>query len=86
MLNSPLIKLLADSDVFLIAGEALSHCVANTIRDIANNFASDAYVSKLTYLEDASSPVPTFEQFETDFVEEMKVKGMKINKTTEWMV
>lgn len=85
-INTPFIQVIEDADEILVAGEASSHCLANTVRDIANNFASDSYVNKLTYLEDASSPVPTFEQFEKDFVDEMTAKGMKINKTTEWMI
>jgi len=85
-INTPFIQMIEDADEILVAGEASSHCLANTVRDIANNFASDAYVNKLTYLEDAASPVTTFEQFEKDFVDEMTAKGMKLSKTTEWMV
>ena len=84
-LNTGLINVLTTADVVLIAGEASSHCVANTVRDIANNFGDDSYVQKMAFLEDASSPVPTFEQFTEDFIKEMTGRGMKITKTTEWM-
>jgi len=84
-INTGLIDVLTTADVILIAGEASSHCLANTVRDIANNFGDDSYVQKLWLLEDAASPVPTFEQFAEDFVKEMTGRGMKLTKTTEWM-
>ena len=84
-INTGLIATLERADIILVAGEAGSHCLANTVRDIANNFGDDSYVQKLVLLEDATSPVPTFEKFQEDFISEMVQKGMKIAKTTEWM-
>lgn len=80
-LNSKLVDTLKMYDDILIAGEALSHCVANTIRDIASEFSVDQ-VKKFTLLEDASSNVQGFEKQGEDFVKEMVAKGMKIAKTT----
>jgi nicotinamidase-related amidase len=71
-----------DEDI-LIAGEALSHCVANTIRDVASEF-SDEQVKRFVFLEDASSSVPGFEELGTDFVTEMKAKGMQISTTEQY--
>ena len=82
-LNTALIDTLNEADEILITGEALSHCVANTIRDIAAQFGVDQ-VQKFTLLEDTSSNVGTFEKMGQDFVKEMVGKGMKITRTTDW--
>ena len=84
-LNTGLIKTLEEADIILVAGEAGSHCLASTVRDIANNFGDESYVGKLVLLEDATSPVPTFEKFQTDFITEMTAKGMKLATTANWM-
>ena len=81
MLNTRLIDTLKEADIIYIAGEALSHCVANTIRDIANNFGEDN-IKKFILLEDCSSSVPGFEKFGDDFVTEMTKRGMKTSKST----
>jgi len=41
MLNTNLIELLEETDVLALSGQALSHCVANTVIDIANNFGEE---------------------------------------------
>jgi nicotinamidase-related amidase len=84
-LNTGLIKTLEEADIILVAGEAGSHCLANTVRDIANNFGDASYVGKLVLLEDATSPVPTFDKFQDDFVAEMTAKGMQLSTTVDWM-
>lgn len=84
MLNSTLINLLANCDQVVIAGEALSHCVANTVRDIAAQFGDDN-VKKLVLLEDCMSNVTTFEKLGSDFIRDMKAKGMQLAKSTEFM-
>jgi len=82
-LNTALIDTLNEADEILITGEALSHCVANTITDIAKKFGDDN-VKKFTLLEDTSSNVPTFEKLGRDFVTAMIKKGMKITTTKDW--
>ena len=84
-LNTGLIKTLEEADVILVAGEAGSHCLANTILDIANSFSDDSYIGKLVLLEDATSPVPGFENLQEDFVKEMTSRGMKLSTTIDWM-
>ena len=80
-INTRLIETLQEADQILIAGEALSHCVANTVRDIAAEFGDDE-VKKLVLLEDAASPVGGFEKLGDDFVREMTAHGMKVARTT----
>ncbi len=82
-LNEKLINTLKEYDKILIAGQALSHCVANTIRDVAAKF-DVSQVAKFTLLEDASSSVPGCEQMGQDFVDEMKAKGMEISTTNSF--
>ena len=81
--NTRLIKTLEEADVVLLAGEALSHCMANSVRDVASEFGDPAYVKKLVLLTDASSPVTSFEKFGTDFVDEMVKKGMRTATTSD---
>ena len=82
--NTELIATLEDADVILLAGEALSHCLANTVRDIADKFAEPKYVSKLVLLTDASSNVPSFERYGDDFVRTMKARGMTTSTTVDF--
>lgn len=84
LLNTGLITTLANAEVVVIAGEALSHCVANTVRDIANNFGEDN-IQKLVILEDCTSPVTGFESMATDFMTEMTRRGMKVAKSSDFM-
>ena len=84
-INTRFIQTLLDADIVAIAGEAGSHCLANTVRDVANNFGDDSYVRRLVLLEDATSPVPGFEAFQTDFVKEMKARGMQISTTRDFL-
>lgn len=82
-LNATLIDTLQEADEILITGEALSHCVANTIRDVAKEFGDDQ-VRKFTLLEDTTSNVGSFEKLGQEFVQEMVKKGMKITTTKDW--
>jgi nicotinamidase/pyrazinamidase len=85
-LNTDLLGVLQDPEVALIgiSGEASSHCVANTIRDIAKNFGEDN-VKKFTYIEDTCSPVPGFENLATDFLNEMTGRGMKVTTSDKFL-
>lgn len=85
-LNVDFIDLLENqADEIAIAGEALSHCVANTIRDIAYNFGNKDAVKKFVLLRDATSPVPGFEKLGEDFITEMTALGMRVSTTTEYL-
>jgi nicotinamidase/pyrazinamidase len=81
--NSRLIETLEEADVVLLAGEALSHCLANTVRDVADKFGDPRYVDKLVLLTDASSNVTGFEPYGDDFVRAMTQKGMRLSTTDQ---
>jgi hypothetical protein len=66
------------------AGEARSHCLANTVLDIANNFGEEN-IKKMVLLEDGTSDVPGFENLGEDFVKEMKGRGMRISTTVDYL-
>jgi nicotinamidase-related amidase len=82
-LNTELVATLEQADVVLLAGEALSHCLANTVRDVATGFADPRYVGKLVLLTDASSNVPGFEPYGEALVRDMTAKGMRTATTAD---
>jgi nicotinamidase/pyrazinamidase len=84
MLNSRLIKTLSEADIILVAGEALSHCVASTVRDIADNFGEEN-IKKLILLTDCSSSVTGFENLGIQFVDDMKRRGMQTALSTDFL-
>jgi nicotinamidase/pyrazinamidase len=84
-LNSRLIQNVMEGDDILWAGEAGSHCLANTFRDAANSFNDDSFVNKSILLTDGTSPVPGFETYQDQFVNEMIGRGMKQSTTTEYL-
>lgn len=84
MLNTKLIKELQECDLIAISGEASSHCVANTVRDIANNFGPDN-VKKFVFLKDTSSPVSSFESFEKAFLDDMIARGMQVSTSVDFL-
>ena len=76
---------LEEADIILLAGEAGSHCVANTVRDIASSFSDPSTIRKMVLLTDAISPVPGFEQLQTDFVRDLTALGLKTTTTSSFL-
>ena len=83
-LNTALIDILQNADIVAIAGEALSHCLAATTRDIIANFGEDN-IKKLVLLTDATSNVANYEGLGDTFVKEAVAKGMQISTTLEFL-
>jgi len=84
-LNTDFINTVMEADEILLCGEALSHCLANTVRDMANSFKDDSFIQKCVLLTDGSSNVPGFDQFGTDFVSEMTARGMKTATCADYL-
>jgi nicotinamidase-related amidase len=82
-LNASLISTIEEADMILIAGEAGSHCLANTVIDIADNFSDPEFIKKMILLTDGTSPVTGFEQLQEDFINKMTAKGMTLSTTTD---
>ena len=83
-LNMSLIETLARADIILLAGEARSHCLANTVKDIANNFGEEN-IKKMHLLTDCTSDVTGFEKFGEDFVSEMISRGMNLTTSVDFL-
>jgi nicotinamidase/pyrazinamidase len=84
-INRPLIETLESADMVVWVGEALSHCLANTFRDVVANFSDPSFIKKMWLCTDGSSSVPGFEKFGDDFIAEMKAKGMNLTTTTDFL-
>jgi len=79
--NFALIERLKSADNIAIAGEALSHCVANTVRDLITCIAPE----KLVVLTDVSSNVPGFEKLGNDFTAEIESVGVRLMTSEEFL-
>lgn len=84
MLNTKIIKEIQEADIVGIAGEASSHCVKNSVEDLANIFG-DANIKKLVFLTDCSSPVPGFEKQAEDFMKSMIARGMQVSTSVDFL-
>ena len=84
-INAGLLTTLEEADLILLAGEASSHCLANTVRDIAAGFQDRRAIEKLVLLTDATSPVPGFEALADDFIRDLTAMGMKTATTTDFL-
>ncbi|HPU53312.1 MAG TPA: cysteine hydrolase [Burkholderiaceae bacterium] len=80
--NPGLLARLASADRVLVAGEALSHCVASTVRDLADALG-DAWLSRLVLIGDATSPVAGFEPQGQAFVREIIERGARCSRCDE---
>lgn len=68
---------LVEAGRVLVAGEALSHCVASSVRSLMRHLGAD-FTRKLVLLDDAASPVPGFEALGEDFVAEFRQQGGRL--------
>lgn len=87
--NEKLMDTLDKNDVIYIAGQAKSHCVANTIKQIMDN--APGVAKKVVILEDTMSPVPggpdpdnealTFDLISQPIYDDAKAMGVKFSNT-----
>lgn len=83
--NTRLIETLEAADVVLLAGEARSHCLANTVRDVVTHFSDPKLAQKLVLLTDASSDVTGFEAYGDAFLRELLSRGMRTSTTHDFL-
>lgn len=81
-LNQPFLDMLAKSDTVLVAGQASSHCVKETVEDILR-FGAAGIKSKLTLLTDCMSPVPGFETDTAEFFNDLQTQGIRLASSEE---
>lgn len=83
-LNRELIDSLEGKQIY-VAGEASSHCVADTVSDLVSNFKDIENAKKITLLSDLMSPVPNCEDMQYKFFEKMIRAGVNIKKSTDFL-
>jgi nicotinamidase-related amidase len=81
-LNTKLVRSLDAADRVIVAGEALSHCVAATVRDLDAAMRGGG-ARKMTLLTDCTSPVSQFEALGAAFVNELSARGMRTATTAK---
>ncbi|MHC2395515.1 nicotinamidase/pyrazinamidase [Bradyrhizobium barranii subsp. barranii] len=89
-LNGGFLSVLQEADVIGIAGEASSHCVATTIRQIVDNIG-DAHLKKIHILTDCMSPVPPtpgspdFPAIAGQFLKDMEARGLVLTAADDFL-
>ena len=91
--NYKFFKFFRQMDEIVFAGEALSHCLSETIRDVIEHYKKYYYygnqvkrfIEKFVILKDACDNVPGFEKQGEDFLKEMECLGMKVSTTTDYI-
>lgn len=66
----------------LVCGQALSHCVNFTVRDIVEHWPPGE-TSKITILRDCASSVPGFEEAGKLFLDDMERAGVNVKTSDE---
>lgn len=73
---------LITADTIVIAGEALSHCVASSVRSLISHLGPDI-ATKMIVLRDCTSAVPGFEPKGDEFIEEITGLGARLSTTQQ---
>lgn len=81
--NLELVEQLRKADTVYVAGEATSHCVSTTVRDMIEFDDKQIIVNKIKLLTDTMSSVPGFEHFEEEFYHDMEKLGVPLISTQE---
>lgn len=80
-INRTLLRSLGEAERIWVAGEASSHCVADTVTDILRFSETPAITQKIVLLTDAMSPVAGFEAAADDFFQRMRAAGVGVSDT-----
>jgi nicotinamidase-related amidase len=81
-MNTALQKSIETSDQLIVCGQAMSHCVNYTLRDIIQHWPKDR-ISKITLLTDGASAVPGFEAAAEQFQADMRAAGVQLKTTAD---
>jgi nicotinamidase-related amidase len=83
-LNRALIERLSRCERILVCGQAKSHCVNFTVRDLVEHLDwPKEQLHRIWLLEDAMSSVATFEQAGEQFIADMREAGLTIATTNK---
>ena len=80
--NDSLVDSLQTSNHLIVCGQAMSHCVNYTLRDIVKRWPQDRR-GQITLLVDGASAVPGFEAAAEQFQADMKEAGVKLQTTDQ---
>jgi nicotinamidase-related amidase len=86
--NREFLNILAEADQIIIAGEAESHCVLETVEDLVENFGGQPQLlNKIYFLKDCTSPVAhpeiDFHAIAINRFNEFEKQGVKFIDSTE---
>ena len=84
-MNRPVLNAIEKFDEIYVVGEAASHCVMESVKQIAEHFANRPEVTeKITVFEDCTSPIKGFEDDTKMAFDDFKSNyGIKIAKSTD---
>jgi len=89
-LNTRLLEMLEQADIIAFSGEALTHCVMETVKQVATE-VDPKLIRKFHFLTDASSPIPAvpngpdFPAMANAWLKDMVAQGMVLTTTTEFL-
>ena len=84
-LNTDFINMVMEADEILVAGEALSHCLLWTVRDMADSFGDDSFIKKVVLLSDCTSPVPGFEAMGQKLQDDLVSRRMQVTTSKDYL-
>lgn len=79
-LNEDLLRRLLAATQVIVCGQAMSHCVNYTVRDILENMTDP---TKLVILQDGMSPVRSCEDMAEEFIQFVIGKGVRLSTCKE---
>ena len=84
-MNTTVLSAIETFDEIYVCGEAASHCLMESVRQIAEHFANRPDVlQRITILEDCTSPIPGYEAATKDAFDNFKsTYGIKFAKSTD---
>lgn len=85
LFNNRVAEIIEEYDEIYVVGEAASHCVAETLKQIVQYFSNKPdIIKKITVLTDCTSPIEGFEEETKKTFEKLNKKyGMKFKKSTD---
>ena len=84
-INTPILTAIEKYDEVYVVGEAASHCLMESVKQIAENFANRPEITqKITILEDCTSPIGGYEADTAAAFDDFKsAYGIKFAKSTD---
>lgn len=83
LLNETLMEKFQEASKIVVCGQAKSHCVNHTVRDMIHNLKHPSDASKIILLEDGMSPVAGFESVAENFSAFCKERGVLTSTCSE---